>query len=117
MGAGSNSSAANSTNVSNMGNVVLDLQASANAGMSCSGAGVIGAGNISYNVSSGNYDSMSSKKLSIGFVNESAFDLGIEGISTSEGVPSTKNEYWTINIPQGVQGVCNNTVTVLAVLG
>jgi len=114
---GQNSSSANSTNITNMGNVMIDIQVAANAGMSCSGAGVIGAGNISYGVFPGSYDSMSVKKLSTGYVNESAFDLGVEGIETSEGVASTKKEYWTINIPQGVRGGCNNTVTVLAVIG
>lgn len=112
-----NSSASNSTNITNMGNVVIDILVSANADLSCSGAGVIGAGNISYNVSSGNYDSMSAKKLSTGSSTEASFDLAVEGLATSEDVPSTKNEYWTITVPYGVRGVCNNTVTVTAVLG
>ena len=113
---GQNSSAANSTNITNKGNVVIDIQVRGNSGMSCSIAGAIGIGNISYNVSSGNYDSMSAKKLSTSFASENVFDLGVEGIATSDGVPSTKNEYWTIKIPSGVRGVCNNTVTVTAII-
>jgi hypothetical protein len=116
MSPGQNSSSANGTNITNMGNVMIDIQVAANADMSCSGAGVIGAGNISYGVFPGNYDSMSAKKLSTGYVNESAFDLGVEGIETSEGVASARKEYWAIVIPFGVSGSCNNTVTVLAVL-
>ena len=42
-----------------------------------------------------------------------AFNLGVEGEATGEDIPSTKNEYWTINIPEtGVKGNCNNTITV-----
>lgn len=117
MSVGQNSSASNSTNITNLGNVALDIQIRADADMSCSAAGTISAGNISYNVSSGNYDSMSAKKLSTGYSTENAFDLGVEGVATSDGVPSTKNEYWTIKIPSGAKGICNNTVTVLAVIG
>jgi len=116
MSPGQNSSVANSTNVTNMGNVAIDIQVKANADMSCSGAGTIGVGNISYNVSSGNYDTMSVKKLSTYPLIEPAFDLGIEGIATSEGMPSTKKEYWTIKIPSGVRGTCNNSITVMASL-
>ena len=38
-------------------------------------------------------------------------------MATAEGVPSAKKEYWTIRIPGGVLGTCNNTVTVTAVIG
>jgi len=100
-----------------MGNVVIDIQVKANADMSCTGRGSIGVGNISYNLSSGGYDSMSAKKLSTVYQTESLFDLGVEGIVSAEGVPSVKKEYWAIKIPSGVAGTCNNTVTVAAVLG
>ena len=59
---------------------------------------------------------MSSKKLSTSPETESSFDLGIEGIASSEEVASSKNEYWTIRIPSGVSGTCNNTVTVLGII-
>jgi len=84
--------------------------------MSCS-LGEIGVGNISYNISSGSYDSMASKKLSTSWVTESGFDLGVEGVATGEDIPSTKNEYWTIMIPEtGVVGICNNSITITAVI-
>ena len=115
MSIGSNSSVANSTNVTNQGNVAIDIKVSGNADMSCT-SGTLGIGNIGYNVSSGNYDSMSSKMLSTTPTLEPAFNLGIEGAATPEGVPSTKNEYWTLRVPQGVGGFCNNTITVMAVI-
>ena len=47
-----------------------------------------------------------------------AFNLGVEGEATGEDIPSTKNEYWTINIPEtGVKGNCNNTIIITAVVG
>jgi len=117
MGLGSSSSVANSTNVTNKGNVVIDIQVKGDTDLSCA-LGTLGVGNISYNVSSGGYDTMSSKRLSTDWQSETAFDLGIEGVATAEDVNSTKNEYWTINVPStGVRGVCNNTVTVAAVIG
>jgi hypothetical protein len=116
MSPGQNSSFANSTNITNKGNVVIDILVSANADMSCSVSGLIGVGNISYNHTSGNYDSMTQKKLSITPGTESLFDLGISGIITADGVAASKKEYWAINIPSGVRGVCNNTVTVTAVI-
>ena len=107
---------ANSTNVSNLGNVVLDLLVRGNDDMVCA-LGRIGLGNISYNVSSGSYDSMLSKKLSNSSALEGSFDLGIEGVATPEEVLSSKNEYWSINVPAGVGGYCNNTITVIGVVG
>ena len=117
MGLGASSSVANSTNITNKGNVLIDIQVKGDTDLSCA-LGTLGVGNISYNVSSGGYDTMSSKRLSTDWQSETAFDLGIEGVATAEDVNSTKNEYWTINIPSsGVRGVCNNTVTVAAVIG
>ena len=57
--------------------------------------------------------SVSSKRLSI-----NRLKVGdIKGMATAEGVDSAKKEYWTISIPSGVLGTCNNTVTVSAVPG
>ena len=116
MDVGKNSSSAKSTNISNTGNMALDIRVYGNGDMSCSGAGKIGIGNISYSTVAGSYDSMSSKKLSTSPETESSFDLGVEGIASSEEVASSKNEYWTIRIPSGVSGTCNNTVTVLGII-
>jgi hypothetical protein len=107
MALGSSSSVANSTNITNLGNMGIDIRVRANADMSCT-LGNLGAGNVSYNTSSGSYSTMSSKQLSSSYVTEQGFDLGVEGVATGEGVNSTKNEYWTINIPMGVRGTCNN---------
>jgi hypothetical protein len=45
--------------------------------MSCT-SGSIGIGNISYNVSSGSYDTMSEKKMSTALQTEAGFDLDVE---------------------------------------
>ncbi|MBN2251834.1 MAG: hypothetical protein JW724_07160 [Candidatus Altiarchaeota archaeon] len=116
MNVGESSSVANSTNITNKGNVFIDIRVKGNADLSCSGIGSIGIGNLSFNLSAGSYASMSANKLSTSYATETEFDLGIEGIATPEDAASTKNEYWTINIPQGVYGTCNNTITVGAIL-
>jgi hypothetical protein len=117
MAVNTNSSASNSTNITNEGNVQIDIQVSGNGDMSCSTLGSIGIGNISYNYTGGSYDSMSSKRLTTSAVTETSFNLGVEGVATSEDVVSNKTESWTINIPTGVRGSCSNTVTITAILG
>jgi hypothetical protein len=113
---GANSSSAQSTNISNLGNTLIDIAVNGSA-MVCNVSGTIGATNISYNLSSGNYDSMSAKKLNNTLVTETGFDLGIQGIATADSINSTKLEYWTMKVPTAVRGTCRNNITVTAVLG
>ena len=118
MSVGMQSSTANQTNVSNQGNVKIDIQVAGNADMTCTGSGAIGVGNISYNITGGAYDTMSANKLSTTLSSTlTAFNLVSEGLT-----PFVENEiasnltYWTINIPTGVRGECNNTITISAIM-
>jgi hypothetical protein len=117
MGLGSSSSVANTTNVTNKGNVVIDLQVAGNADMSCL-VGSLGVGNISYNLTGGAYATMSANKLSTSLSSALDFNLAPEGVSPfGEDQPATNLTYWTINVPSyGVRGECNNTVTIAGVI-
>jgi hypothetical protein len=120
MNNGQNSSSAQSTNITNQGNVRIDVQVKSDADMTCSQLGSIGVGNISFNTSSGSYDSMydggAGNSLTTVFQTLNAFNLVPAGIGPFAGLQATNLTYWTIQVPQNVKGTCNNTITVAAVL-
>ena len=112
---GANSSSAQNITVINDGNIQIDSRFSG-TNYTC-GIGSIAVGNTRYNVTAGDYDNMSTD-LTESAVTQTDFDLGIEGVATSEDTNSTKNEFWTIKIPTtGVGGSCNDTITVVAIAG
>ena len=114
--------AARAINITNQGNVVIDLQAGANSEMTCDGSGSlnIGPNNISFAMGNLGYANAGSIKLEndLSLANLNSFDLGIEGMGApfGEDEEATNLTYWGINIPTGVKGVCNNTITVAAKL-
>jgi hypothetical protein len=113
-----NSTVANTTNITNQGNAKMDLQVQG-TDMSCTAVGQIGVGNISFNVTSGSYDTMVANKLSttLQSLTLSAFNLVPQGVAPfADTVSATNLTYWTIYIPAGVRGECNNTITVVATL-
>lgn len=118
MNTGESSSVANYTNITNEGNVKIDLQVQGNADMNCSILGNLGISNISYNTTGGSYATMSDNKLSTSLSSIlTAFNLVPEGmVPFAEDEPATNNTYWTINIPTGVRGECNNTITIVGVI-
>jgi hypothetical protein len=118
---GQNSSTAQSTNITNQGNVKIDVQVKGNTDMTCSGIGTLGVTNISFNTTSGNYDSMytdgTGKILTTGLQTLTDFDLVPSGIAPfDQGIDATNLTYWSIQIPQAVKGTCNNTITVAAII-
>ena len=121
MNNGQNSSSAQSTNVTNQGNVKIDVQVRGNSDMTCSQLGNLGVTNISFNATLGNYDSMytggTGKILTTNLQILSAFNLVASGIAPfGQGQPATNLTYWTIQIPQNVKGTCYKTITVAAVI-
>jgi len=103
-------------NITNEGNVKIDLKMKANSDMICDNLGSIGPGNISYAVTNVGYDSGAKLNNDLSFTSLTTFNLGVEGIITSDTQPATNLTYWGINIPYGVRGVCNNTITLSAII-
>lgn len=106
-------------NITNQGNVIIDVKATANAAMSCDGGGSndIGAANISFASTKLGYDNGTHLSTTpFAFINLNTFNLGIEGMGApfTEDQEATDLTYWGINIPIGVSGVCNNTIIVAA---
>jgi len=117
MSNGASSSSALGVNISNTGNVKIDVQVKGNTDMNCSVLGNLGVGNISFNTTGGAYATMSDNKLSTSLQSLSAFNLVQEGVTPwVEDQVATNNTYWTITIPDGVRGECNNTIGVYAVI-
>jgi hypothetical protein len=111
-----NSTTANTTNETNLGNVKIDLQL-LGTDMPCTGVGTIGVGNISFNTTSGGYDTMVINKLTTSLQSLTAFNLVQRGIGVyADTVPATNLTYWTVHVPQGVRGECTNNITVVAMV-
>jgi hypothetical protein len=112
---GANSSAPANMTLKNMGNVLINAVLSG-TDFTC-GTGTIPVGNTRYSLSAGNYDSMS-LALSATPTGQYNLNLDVRGVATSDGVDSTRKEYWTIKIPpSGLSGTCNNTISVAAIGG
>ena len=106
----------NVTNVSNQGNVVVDIRVNG-TDYSCSAMGTIPVNHTRYSTTDGDYASMTSN-LTFDMKAESGFDLGIEGIVTADNVNATRNEYWTIVIPStSVSGTCTNSIQITGTYG
>jgi len=117
MASGQSSATANTTNVTNQGNVKINLQVAGSGDMICTAQGQIGVNNISYNLSSGAYTTMSTNQLSTSLSSALAFGLTAEGNGAfAADEPATNLTYWTIHIPTGVRGECNNTITISALM-
>jgi hypothetical protein len=115
MANGASSASALGVNVTNEGNVKIDVQVKGLSDMNCTVLGNLGINNISFNTTSGAYSTMSANKLSTSFQNLDAFNLYQEGVAPfGEDQPATNNTWWTITIPNGVRGECNNTVVIHA---
>jgi len=109
---GGKSSTATQMVVKSMGNVQIDAQYKG-TNFTC-GVGIIDVSNIKYGLDDVAYDSLTTV-LSDTDVTQTAFNLGIRGVDTEDGIDSTKTEYWGIQIPAtGVSGACTNTLTVTA---
>jgi hypothetical protein len=127
MNNGENTTAAGAraVNVSNEGNVMVDVAVKAlTADMSCvtSGSGcsgAIGVGNLSFNTTQDTYDNIRANGFNLTTTNQTmaAWDLSPKGINTADTVNSTKNMWWGIQIPQSVKGEFNVNITVSALVG
>ncbi|MEA3255754.1 MAG: hypothetical protein U9Q22_07980, partial [Candidatus Altiarchaeota archaeon] len=98
-------------NITNQGNVVIDLQAKANGDMTCDGSGSLNIGPNNITFAMGNLGYANGVKLNndLSLANLNTFDLGIEGMGApfGEDEEATNLTYWGINIPGEVSGVCN----------
>jgi hypothetical protein len=112
-------------NITNEGNVMIDLDVKAlNSTMVCvigstdGCIGSIGVANMTFNLSAGTYDNMrNGYNLSTTNQTVSAFNLNPKGIDTADNVNASRNLYWGIQIPQAVKGEFNVNITVSAILG
>ncbi len=113
---GGESGGGNATEVSNQGNVVVDVRVNGTDYV-CTGQGTIPVNNTRYSTSDGGWAGMS-LNLTHAPVTDTGFDLGVEGIVTAEGVNATKDEYWTVAVPSsGVGGTCTNNIQITGVYG
>ncbi len=113
---GGESSGGNNTQVTNQGNVVIDIRVNG-TDYGCTGQGTIPVNNTRYSTSDGGWAGMS-LNLTHTPTTETGFDLGIEGIATADGTNSTADEYWTIAIPgSGVSGTCTNNIQITGTAG
>ena len=111
-----NSSTSNTTNETNLGNVKMDLTL-VGTDMPCTGVGTVGVGNISFNVTSGGYDTMVGNKLSTAGTSLTTFNLNPRGITPfGDATAATNLTYWTVHVPSGVRGECMSNITVVALL-
>ncbi len=98
--------------VQNLGNTEEDMLVSG-TDMACS-LGAIPAGNVKYHSSSG-LDYTSGGMCALTGNNADTCDplkVDFNLPKTSDGIPSTKNVYWKLRIPDGgVSGSCNGTLT------
>jgi hypothetical protein len=108
---GKNSSSATTMTVKSQGNIQIDARFKG-TNYSCA-SGAIPVGNTRYGLTSANYDTLTTD-LTEEDVTQTSFDLAYR----TGGVNSTKNEYWTIKVPDsGIGGTCSNTLTVTAIAG
>jgi hypothetical protein len=120
---GQNTTTAQGVNISNEGNVMIDIAVkSQTATMSCLGSadciGAIGVGNMTFNLTAGTYDNMiSGFNLTTTNQTVTAFNLTAKGIDTADTVNATRNLYWGIQIPQAVKGEFNTNITISALIG
>ena len=106
------------TNVTDQGNVVLDIKVNG-SNYTCTQIGLVPVNNTRYSVSAGNYSNMANNlPADSSQATETSFDLGVEGIATATNVPSWKYEYWNIIIPgSGVAGTCTNQIQITGTYG
>ena len=109
MTSGSNSSddEVPSTTITNMGNVDINPKVSG-TDFTCTN-GEIPVTNIKYNNETGNYDSMSSSLSEVATPDDNSLIHYLSDEETPQG-----SEYWTIQVPSDVGGVCTNTITIVA---
>jgi hypothetical protein len=114
MSVGTNSSSANSTNITNEGNVQLDIQVSGNGDMSCT-SGTIPVGNIHYNATSGQDYAVMCVLTHIATDTCPSLSSTFNLAKTTDGTPSTKDTYWKLRVPSSNVGrICNGTILFTA---
>jgi len=115
LGLGASSGTGIETNVTNQGNVIVDIRVNG-SDYACDVQGTIDVNNTRYDVVDSNWATMT-ENLTETPMTDTAFDLGIEGIATNEDTNSTKNEFWTIVVPgTGVSGTCTNDIWITGTL-
>jgi hypothetical protein len=119
---GENSTSDVLANVTNLGNIRIDLNLHGyarndgdNYAMVCE-LGNISIGQVKYNLTSqgDGYDNMTQLSGAVAGVTDDAFNL----LSTiNSTVPALRNTFWKIGIPTGTRGICNGTIVFDAVEG
>lgn len=109
---GQTSASDKTVNVTNTGNVRIDLNVNGTA-MTCT-SGSIAASYLHYNMSESiAYASMSALTGTAADTKEPLKT----GFNLAEGAAQMDNTYWKINIPAGVTGTCSGALTVTALKG